>query len=245
MIVLAALQSTLLAMANLTQLSHSLSWGLRHKALELGWTMTRDGYVPVDEILAHSKFHGRYNVDDIRQVVAQCTKQRYKLAELPYSEVYQSQPSGMDSAAENDRVLCIRANQGHSIALVDPELLLDRLTPQEIMALPMMVHGTNLEAWSSIQTQGLKRMTRNHIHFAKGLPNESGVISGMRRTCQVYIYVDTKRCATDGIAVYQSDNGVLLTAGVNDEGTLPVDYFLRVTDASGSELSWDNNPNRS
>jgi 2'-phosphotransferase len=232
-------------MANLTQLSHSLSWGLRHKALELGWTMTRDGYVPVDEILAHSKFRGRFTVEDIRQVVAHCTKQRYKLAELPFSEVYQSQSNGNDdSAAGNERILCIRANQGHSIPLVDPELLLDRLTPPEIMALPMMVHGTNLEAWSIIQTEGLKRMTRNHIHFARGLPNESGVISGMRRTCQVYIYVDTKRCATDGIAVYQSDNGVLLTAGVNDEGTLPVNYFLRVTDASGNELLCDNKPNR-
>jgi 2'-phosphotransferase len=231
-------------MANLTQLSHSLSWGLRHKALELGWTMTRDGYVPVDEILAHSKFHGRYTVADIRQVVAQCTKQRYKLAELPCSEVYQSQQDDNDSAAGNDRILCIRANQGHSIHLVDPELLLDRLTPQEIMALPIMVHGTNLEAWSIIQTEGLNRMTRNHIHFARGLPNESGVISGMRRTCQVYIYVDTKRCATDGIAIYQSDNGVLLTAGVNDEGTLPVNYILRATDALGNELPWDNKLNR-
>ncbi len=31
-------------------------------------------------------------------------------------------------------------------------------------------------------------MDRTHIHFAAGLPGESGVISGMRRSCKV-IYV--------------------------------------------------------
>jgi 2'-phosphotransferase len=225
-------------MASLKDLSHSLSWGLRHKALELGWTMTRDGYVPVDEILRcpHPKFRGKFTVEDIRQVVATSDKQRYKLAELPASNFY---PSGSHGDGGNDALLlCIRANQGHSIAIVDPSLLLTQLSTDELTNLPMMVHGTYLEAWSSIRTRGLNRMTRNHIHFTKGLPDDNGVISGMRRTCQVFIFIDTAKCASDGIAVFESDNGVLLTAGVNDGGTLPVDYFLRVTDSSGTSLSW-------
>ena len=34
------------------------------------------------------------------------------------------------------------------------------------------------------------KMNRNHIHCAPGEPGEDGVISGMRRTCQVYVYID-------------------------------------------------------
>ena len=36
-------------------------------------------------------------------------------------------------------------------------------------------------------------MNRTHIHFAPGLPKESGVISGMRASAQVYIYIDMEK----------------------------------------------------
>jgi 2'-phosphotransferase len=212
----------------LRQLSHSLSWALRHKAVELGFHMTSDGYVAVDEILNsnHSKFRG-YTVTDIREVVETSDKQRYKLDERPASQF---------GHGTEGTVLCIRANQGHSIAHVDPNLLLERLSTEELARIPMIVHGTYKEAWSSIQTQGLKRMTRNHIHFASGLPKDDGVISGMRKSCEVFVYIDAKKCANDSVTFYRSDNGVLLTAGVNDEGILPVNYFSHVTDTSGTIL---------
>ena len=79
-------------------------------------------------------------------------------------------------------------------------------------------------------------MSRHHIHFATGLPEDSGVISGMRRTCEVYIYIDGAKCSREGIVFYQSDNGVILTAGVNGEGTIPTDYFLYVQDCDGAYL---------
>lgn len=39
-------------------------------------------------------------------------------------------------------------------------------------------------------TQGLSRMARTHIHFAPGEPGADSVISGMRRSCQVVIYIN-------------------------------------------------------
>ena len=48
--------------------------------------------------------------------------------------------------------------------------------------------------------------------------------------------MDAKKCAKDGVTFYRSENGVLLTAGLNDKGTLPVEYFSHVTDASGTIL---------
>lgn len=71
-------------------------------------------------------------------------------------------------------------------------------------------------------------MKRNHIHFATGLLGEDGVISGMRSTCNVLIYIDLEKALEDGIKFFKSKNGVVLTEGVNGEGYLPNDYFRKI-----------------
>ena len=43
---------------------------------------------------------------------------------------------------------------------------------------------------------------------------------------------------------YRSDNGVLLTAGVDDAGTLPTRYFREVVDASSGEVLFSNDTER-
>ena len=61
----------------------------------------------------------------------------------------------------------------------------------------------------------------------------------MRKSCTVYIYVDAVKCADhspDTITFYRSANGVLLTAGVNESGILPVEFFSHVTDSTGNIL---------
>ena len=39
---------------------------------------------------------------------------------------------------------------------------------------------------------------RNHIHFAPGLPNDSGVISGMRQICNIVIFIDLEAALQGG-----------------------------------------------
>ena len=56
----------------------------------------------------------------------------------------------------------------------------------------------------------------------------------MRKSSQIYIYVDGKECAKDGIKFYRSSNGVILTSGL-DGGILPVQYFASVIDARTNE----------
>ena len=246
---------------NLTKLSHRLSLGLRHKAVEFGWHIAPDGFVPVQEVLDHTMFQS-YNLRDITEVVQSNDKQRYTLQERPLENYYKESTSSRDSMIDHgDRpdvirrsdglssgnkakatILCIRANQGHSITVINPDLLLERLTSDDLLQnYPTMVHGTYLKSWECIQSSGgLSKMKRNHIHFATGIPNAHGrnetVISGMRKSCDVYIYVNVRKCVLDNIAIYKSDNGVLLTAGVDDLGILPMQYFSRVTDASGNVL---------
>eukprot|EP00980_Cylindrotheca_fusiformis_P005778 scaffold1203_cov117-Cylindrotheca_fusiformis.AAC.17 len=213
------------------KLSHALSWALRHQAIAIGLTITPDGYVPVDEILTskHPKLQGA-TLEGIRNVVETNDKQRFGLAERPRTAYYS------DSNDPQATILCIRANQGHSIKTIDPNLLLQRISPEELRNIPCIVHGTYAEPWKVIEVQGLNRMNRTHIHFASGLPEADGVISGMRKTCTIYIFVDPVKCADDGIDFYRSDNGVVLTSGVNSEGTLPCTYFSHVTGVDGNLL---------
>lgn len=228
------------------KLSHSLSWALRHAALDIGLTIKEDGYVPVQEILdsTHSKLRGA-TLETIQIVVKNCDKKRFKLAERPLRLYYPKGERDIDPSNEK-KILCIRANQGHSISVINPESLLNKLSPNELRSIPCIVHGTHPQAWESIRnerTGGLKKMNRTHIHFAIGLPADDGVISGMRKSSSVHIYIDASRCAADDrIDFYMSDNGVVLTDGIASSGVLPIDYFSYVTDSSGKILL-DNREN--
>lgn len=129
----------------------------------------------------------------------------------------------------------IRANQGHSIPVPDLELKAISsaadIPKSETSLEGVVVHGTYSAPWKAIRKEGLNRMNRNHIHFAVGTPGESHVISGMRSTCQVLIYVDVEKALSDGIPFFLSDNNVVLSPG-NAEGVLPTKYFKAVVDAS-------------
>lgn len=62
----------------------------------------------------------------------------------------------------------IRAAQGHTIAEVKTEDLLQKIEdPREF---PVVIHGTFSQFWPLIEKEGMKRMTRNHMHFAPGYP---------------------------------------------------------------------------
>ncbi|KAL4925611.1 tRNA 2'-phosphotransferase [Aspergillus undulatus] len=65
-------------------------------------------------------------------------------------------------------------------------------------------------------------------------PESSGkVISGMRGDAQVLIYLDIKRALAGGVPFWRSENGVILSEGVNLDigagpdggGVIPVEYF--------------------
>lgn len=193
-------------------LSRKLSKVLRHKAIALGLPIAPNGYIPVPALLNHSMFR-EHTLEQICEVVEKSDKQRFHLKE------------------NDDGVLCIRANQGHSMDFIQSDELLVEMTPEELATEPVIVHGTYFKAWETIRKEGLRRMKRNHIHFATALPRDGTAVSGMRNSSQVYIYVDGPKCAADGIVFYKSANGVILTSGV--DGILLPKYFDRVVDKTG------------
>ncbi|KAM6953082.1 tRNA 2'-phosphotransferase 1 [Lycodopsis pacificus] len=188
------------------RLSKAMSYALRHGANQMGLQMGTDGLMFVEELLAHPQFRS-YSLEDVERVVATNEKQRFKLCPHP-----------------EDGRLQIRASQGHSLQVTDLELKPVLAGSPDCPA--EAVHGSYLRNWSSIQQQGLSRMRRTHIHLAPGLPGEEGVISGMRKDCDLAVYIDVSKALADGIEFFWSDNGVLLTAG-NAEGKLLPKYFSR------------------
>eukprot|EP00249_Psilotum_nudum_P006444 c19767_g1_i1 orf=81-1433(+) len=183
---------------------------LRHQAAAMKLNIRSDGYVAVEDLLnLKIKTQARrplnsHTVDDVLKAVEQDNKQRLGIL------------------IENGRLL-IRANQGHSMQVVESEKLLEPILCAE--EVPVCVHGTFKANMHSITREGLNRMKRNHVHFASGLPND-GVISGMKSHCEVLIYLDVQRALADGMKLYRSENGVILTEGFG--GTIPPKYFSKI-----------------
>lgn len=232
-------------------LSRALSWVLRHQAPNLNLKVSSDGYVPISAILSLKvRNFGSYTEADIRRVVESNDKQRFRIDTkiIKYSsEEPKSKPAKSKSKSnfasytfseneEGEKVACIRANQGHSIPGICFDELLTAISDDELKDLTI-VHGTYMDCWENhIRKEGLSKMNRNHIHFAPGLPSgKDEVISGMRKTCQVYIYIDGMSCAKGGIKFYRSDNGVILSAG-SEAGILSCEYFAKVVDAKSGDL---------
>ncbi|EGC37728.1 hypothetical protein DICPUDRAFT_46322 [Dictyostelium purpureum] len=196
---------------SLVQLSKTLSYILRHSAVKEGLNISKDGYVSVDELLKHKLF-SQYTFKDIQEVVDTNDKKRYNLKK---------------GEGENSEKYFICANQGHSISDVD-EVDLKRI--ESVDEVESVVHGTYKKHLKSILENGLQKMERNHIHFAVGLPGEGQVISGMRGSCDMVIYIDLQKCLDDDIPMFLSKNNVVLTNGKDNNGILPIKYFTKIVD---------------
>ena len=195
--------------------------------------------------------------DELRDVVASNNKQRFSLIQNEITKQNNSTESSADPAKEMTTAASdlndpshyfIRANQGHSIA-VSSEDLLKPVT--EVNMPDLVVHGTTTKAWELIlQSGGLKPMNRNHVHFASGLPysfkevddgsremNEetAPVISGMRNSSTVLIYIDLPKAISGGLRFWQSENGVILSEG-NEDGIIKVEFFRKVENRKSMKL---------
>jgi len=194
---------------NQLRLSKFMSLVLRHKANEFGLNITSQGLVGVAElleVLKKQKGLESVTIMDIHQVVIHNDKQRFKLTEIK-SKLY------------------IAANQGHSIETVTAERK-EVTYPSEI---PVCIHGTNMKAIQLIQKSGgLSKMNRNDIHMASALPESGDVISGMRKSASVVIWIDVEKAMDEGIKFFISNNGVILSPG-NEHGFIPSSCFKKVT----------------
>jgi len=233
------------------QVSKKLSWLLRHGAESEGLTLLPGGFLNLKDVLENRKIRGlKPTFEEIQELVRDNDKQRFTMA--PVSAVSAQgivteeamNGGGVAEISTKPQDWLIRANQGHSIKVEDEGLL----TPITLENAPeVAVHGTTHAAWTLIvPSGGLKKMNRNHVHLASGLPAgfkslaqeenasavEAPVISGMRKTSTVLMFLDVEKALESGLKLWKSDNGVILTEG-DAEGLVKLGLFKRVEDRTG------------
>ena len=186
----------------LKKVSINLSKILRHQAINRKLNIDNGGWVKIDDILKCNEFKD-ISMDDINFIVENNNKKRFSIK-------YENKNS------------YIRANQGHSINTIKEDELLEEIT--DINYINNIVHSTFRKNFKLIKENGLCKMKRNHIHFAK----TKNVSSGIRKNADVYIYIDVINAMKDGIKFYESSNGVILSPGIGKNGIIPEKYFPRV-----------------
>ncbi|ETS80647.1 hypothetical protein PFICI_08176 [Pestalotiopsis fici W106-1] len=221
-------------------ISKALSMLLRHKAEEAGVELDSEGFARLDKVLQWSRIRSlKPSFAEIKTAVADNAKQRFSMKPIDGSD---------DPDSTNPADWLIRANQGHSIKL-DSEGLHTPITLEAGNIPDVVVHGTYFAFWPQIvNSGGLKKMGRTHVHFGTGLPEDgngngqvhdaedenkenaakknakSKVISGMRNDAEVLVFVDVAKSLEDGdMKWWLSSNGVVLTEG-NEDGVVPMKY---------------------
>lgn len=132
------------------------------------------------------------------------------------------------SMQETNGEFYMRANNGHKITKIDASALMETITIDDV---PAAIHGTSIKAWESIKLTGLHPMERNCVQMASGLPDDPLVKSGIRKTSEIYIWVNLAMAIQDGFRFYRSDNGVICSPNV-----IPSKYFSRVENVKTREL---------
>jgi 2'-phosphotransferase len=189
---------------------------LRHHAVDYKLDITTDGYVLCDDILKIQQF-SKFNIDDITTAVETNDKQRFALKE------------------ENGKMY-IRANQGHShkvASKIKQDELLTKLTePLSI------VHGTSIKAYEDIKIIGLKRFKRSHVHF--NIYDNNFHKTPLRENRKILIHLNMELAMNDGIEFYISQNNVVLSPGIGNEGLIDKKYFDKVTDRVTGDIIYQS-----
>lgn len=146
--------------------------------------------------------HGWAEVDEILSGMKISAEDLEEIVRLDEKGRYQFDESGTK----------IRAVQGHSIA-VDAEL--ERKTPPEVL-----YHGTAEKYLASIQTEGLRPMSRLYVHLSPDAETARKV--GSRHGRPVIFMVLCGEMSRQGIPFYQAANGVWLVEAVKP------DYLVRI-----------------
>lgn len=164
------------------RLSRIIAHALRHKPENYGLTLDKDGWVPLNDLvaaLARSREWRDLAGENIRAMAASADKQRYEI--------------------DANR---IRALYGHSLA--------DKI--EKVPAAPpcQLYHGTTPTALTAIRRHGLRPMRRQYVHLSPDTETAADV--ARRRTgTPIIIAVQAGAAYADGIVFYRANEQVWLS----------------------------------
>lgn len=168
--------------------SREIVKALRHKPELYNLTLDDKGYVSIQHIL--KEFNITWN--ELERIVELNDKKRLEFDPI------------LDK---------IRAAQGHSIN-IDIDDTLVEITPNDNNLDGYLYHGTSVAYLDSILTNGIMKMTRNHVHLSKD--RDTAIKVGSRHAIKnkedkMIIIVIRFNVLCCHEKVYESSNGVILT----------------------------------
>lgn len=162
----------------MTRISKYLARHLRHDPQRIGLTLDPGGWVRVEELLRAAGEHGFAITAEELREVVAANDKRRY-------------------TIDDDR---IRASQGHSVPV---DLGLAVVEPPEVL-----YHGTVGRFMAAIRQEGLRPMSRHHVHLSPDRQTATRV--GARRGVPVVLVVAAGVMHADGHTFLRSDNGVWL-----------------------------------
>ncbi|MCU0321928.1 MAG: RNA 2'-phosphotransferase [Chitinophagaceae bacterium] len=171
-------------------LSKFISLVLRHQPETIGLVLNEHGWANVQELIEKINLQGnQLTIELLHEIVDSSDKQRFSF---------------------NESKTCIRANQGHSIAV---ELNLAATIPPAIL-----YHGTAEKYLHSILQIGLQKQQRQHVHLSATVDTAKAV--GSRHGKPIVLSINAQAMHAAGYTFYLSENKVWLTDAV------PVKYIV-------------------
>lgn len=168
----------------MSRASKFLTLVLRHDPGRIGLSLGPGGWVATADLLKALSRHGMATTaEDLRTIVSIDDKRRFTLS---------------------DDGRRIRAAQGHSVAV---DLGLQPLEPPEIL-----FHGTATGTLDTIFREGLKPVSRTHVHLSVDVPTATRV--GARHGRPIVLEVAAGSLHRSGSVFLCADNGVWLTDAV-------------------------------
>ncbi len=160
------------------------SYILRHAPEQVGISMDAKGWVAVDKLITLA-----INND-------------YQLNREILDDIVKTNPKQRYELSEDGTQ--IRAVQGHSI-VVDVQLT-EKIPPEKLY------HGTAEQFIASIFANGLLPQSRLYVHLSADPQIATQV--GLRHGKPIVLVINAQQMNQDGIAFYQSKNGVWLVKSV-------------------------------
>jgi putative RNA 2'-phosphotransferase len=166
------------------KISKFLSLILRHQPEVVGLSLEENGWVSVEKLIKACADYGKsFNLAELREVVETNDKKRFAFDETGKK---------------------IRASQGHSLEV---EIEFEKQTPPAIL-----YHGTAEKNVGVIFAEGLKKMSRHHVHLSPETDTANKV--GMRYGKPIIFEIDTIAMLAEGFEFFVSANGVWLVESV-------------------------------
>jgi putative RNA 2'-phosphotransferase len=163
------------------KLSKMISHALRHKPEDYNLKLSKDGWVPIDELARSIKVkaigHSTLTVEDIINLVSAETKKRHEIKDGQ-----------------------IRALHGHSLEI--------EIENQPLIPPAKLFHATASNYWDKIKKEGLHKMKRNYVHLST---NKQGAVEIAAKKYKgiLLLQVEALKASENGVLFYSNNRDLI------------------------------------